>query len=229
MRTLSILPNIVEVAMDRSLIVNVKTLGKKEVLFKCPFCREESKPQKNKKYYLSLNEHKNVFKCWFCKEYGGVVKFISLLDGVSESNIIENLRKKNGFNYKKHPAEKLSRTQLGMIGYSNINWVQCREFDSELYYKFREHVFQKWLSFLNNQKEIAYKQIYAGILSGRYKESIKKVKDMEQQIGVAILEDVLNSLSRDERTEEELQRELFVTGVIGTEHPSIMFTQSIAN
>ncbi|WP_035723194.1 hypothetical protein [Gracilibacillus boraciitolerans] len=68
---MSLLPNIVEVADSHGLDCNFKTRGKKEVMFKCPFCHADS--NKNR-FYLSLNEDKNVFKCWHCKESGGRVE-----------------------------------------------------------------------------------------------------------------------------------------------------------
>lgn len=222
---MSILPNIVDVAFEHNLTVNSKTVGKKEVLCKCPFCLEDLKPSKIKRYYLSLNESKNTFKCWFCGSKGGVVKFISLLNGSPESEIIENLRKENGFNYKKHPAEKLSTSQLSMIGYPNINWVNNREFDVEIYKAFRDHVHQKWLSFVDQEKAVAYKLVYGGILSGDYHGAIKKVKDIEQILEVKILDDILKALSKDMRTDDELEMEMFVSDLYGKEHH--FFTSSL--
>lgn len=221
---MSILPNIVDVAFDHNLTVNSKTIGKKEVQFKCPFCLEDSQPSKIKRYYLSLNENKNIFKCWFCGAKGGVIKFISLLDGSPESEIVENLRKENGFNYQKHPAEKLSTTQLKMIGYPNINWINNREFDVELYKAFREHVYQKWLSFVEDQKALAYKLVFAGILSGNYQDAIKMVKKIEQNLGIQILDEVLKTLSKDTRTDKELAWEIFVSELDGKVHPSFTFS-----
>lgn len=217
---MSILPNIVEVAIEHNLTIKKNTLGKKEVLCKCPFCLEDMKPHKIKrKWYLSLNEDKNCFKCWYCGEKGGVVRFISLLDGIPENEIIEKLRKENGFHYQKHPAEKLSRTQLKMIGYPNINWVKNREFDVELYKRFREAVWQKWLAFVETKKCYAYKVIYAGILSGDFQRAIKEVKKMEVELGTKILDDVLERISKETRTDEELQMEKFVAMVCKKEHP----------
>ena len=217
---MTILPNIVEVAIKHNLHIKKETIGKKEVLCKCPFCLEDQKPHKiKKKWYLSLNEDKNVFKCWFCGEKGGVVRFISLLDGIPENEIIEKLRKENGFHYQKHPAERLSRTQLKMIGYPNINWVKNREFDVEFYKKFREEVWQRWLDFIEDKKDEAYREIFAGILLGNYQKSIKRVKKMEAELGANLLKDVLKRLSKEERNEKELQMEKFICEICKKEHP----------
>ncbi|NRG44251.1 hypothetical protein HRF87_05675 [Bacillus sp. CRN 9] len=226
---MTILPNIVDVAREFSLEINLKTIGKKEVLSKCPFCHEDSKPSKVKRYYLSLNEDKNVFKCWFCKEFGGVVKFLSLLSGQGETQIIEQLRKENGFKYQKHPAEKLSKYQLKLIGYPNVNWVKNREYDYELYKMFREQVYTSWLSFIETHKEKAYKRIYGGILTGQYNEAISDVKNMEKELNITVLEDVLNAISCDEHNENQITSELFVAEVFKKEHPVFTsFNKSIA-
>lgn len=217
----SILPNIVDVASKHNLVMNPKTIGKKEVLCKCPFCLEDS--NKKNKYFLSLNGDKNVYKCWYCGLFGGVVKFISLLEGKTESEIIEKLRNENSFNYKKHPAEKLSKAQLKMIGYPNVNWVKNREYDVELYLQFREVVIQKWLSFVEEQKAWAYRQVFAGILTGDYNGAIKKVKVIEQKLEISILDDVLKLISNDKRTDEEFELEMFVASVCKKEHPSLTF------
>lgn len=222
---MSILPNIVDVALEHNLTVKSGTIGKKEVLCKCPFCLEDS--NKPKKYYLSLNENKNVFKCWYCKEHGGVLKLLSFLTNQRESEIIESLRKKNGFSYKKHPAEKLSRGQLRMIGYPNINWVKNREFDVELYKAFRNHVYKEWLSFIESQKLVAYQTLYAGILTNDYRGAINKVEEMEKELGVDLLADVLKELSKEKRTEQVRSREEFVVTIINKEHPYHTFQSSI--
>lgn len=60
---------------------------------KCPFCREDAKLGKEKKFYLSLNTVDQVFKCWFCKESGGVFRLIALLEGAPEGKVIEQFRK----------------------------------------------------------------------------------------------------------------------------------------
>ncbi|WP_047980646.1 hypothetical protein [Ornithinibacillus contaminans] len=222
---MSILPNIVDVALEHNLTVKTGTIGKKEVLCKCPFCLEDS--NKPNKYYLSLNENKNVFKCWYCKKYGGVLKLLSFLTDQKESDIIESLRKQNGFSYKKHPAEKLSRNQLRMIGFPNINWVNNREFDVDLYKAFREHVYKEWLAFVDYQRLEAYQTIYTGILTNDYKGAIAKVEKLELELGVNLLADVLKEISNDKRTERASEREEFVHSILNKEHPFYTLQSSI--
>ncbi|MDQ0338154.1 hypothetical protein J2S00_000938 [Caldalkalibacillus uzonensis] len=110
------LPEILPNAEQHGLIINERTREKREVLAKCPFCEEDSKPGKEKKFYLSLNTQDQVFKCWFCGEAGGVFRFISLLENIPESEVIERYRGKKG-KYKPHPAERLTLSQLRLLGY----------------------------------------------------------------------------------------------------------------
>lgn len=51
------LPSIIKIADHYGLENDPKTYGRKESLFKCPFCQSN-------KYHLSLNTQDNVFKCW---------------------------------------------------------------------------------------------------------------------------------------------------------------------
>lgn len=64
---MSLLPNIVEVADSHGLDCNFKTRGKKEVMFKCPFCHADS--NKNR-FYLSLNEDKMFLNVGTAKNQG---------------------------------------------------------------------------------------------------------------------------------------------------------------
>lgn len=100
------LPNILDVAAEHGLTFQPRSYGKKQTLAKCPFCLEDDQPRKRKKYYLSLNTHEQVFKCWYCGESGGVFRFMALLEGVSENEVIDRYRKKSGSTYQRHPAEK---------------------------------------------------------------------------------------------------------------------------
>ncbi|WP_280618032.1 hypothetical protein [Heyndrickxia oleronia] len=60
---ITLLPSIINVARENNLIINERSLTKKEVLCKCPFClMDASRP---KKFYLSLNPKENIFKCWY--------------------------------------------------------------------------------------------------------------------------------------------------------------------
>ncbi|KAA9019003.1 CHC2 zinc finger domain-containing protein [Niallia endozanthoxylica] len=213
----TILPNILDVAEQYHLEADRKTIGKKETRFKCPFCHADA--NRLKKYFLSINEEKNVFKCWSCQESGGVLKLIAFLENKSEQEMIEQLRTNNGFNYQKHPAERLTRNQLKMIGYEKIDWIKNREYDVELYKHFRNYVYQKWINFAEHKQDLAYQQLYIGLLSGKFQQAVKKVEIEEKELGISLLDKALKRLSSTERSLEELEREEFVAAVCNRKHP----------
>lgn len=128
------LPSILEVAERFGLESDPKTYGKKESLFKCPFCREDA--NKPKKYYLSLNTEENVFKCWYCLESGGVLHFEALLS----NQPYEEVRKKYlGETRNVHPALKLSPSQLRKIG-----WLEVKRKNFEKFQKSKDQVIRDW-------------------------------------------------------------------------------------
>lgn len=212
----SILPNVLDIAERNNLEVDKRTLGKKEVRYKCPFCLADS--NRRNKYYLSLNEDKNVFKCWYCKEAGGVLRFISLLEEKSENELIEEIRQKNGSQYKRHPAERLTRSQLALIGYPKINWVANRKFDYEFYKIYREKVWNDWLKYVKAQKKYCYQLLYVGLFSG-FEHSIKKVKEIEKEIGEEFLDKLLESLFQEEKSDVLVSLEARACELVGRVHP----------
>jgi uncharacterized Zn-finger protein len=220
----SILPNILDVAEQYNLEADRKTIGKKEARFKCPFCHADA--NRSQKYFLSINEDKNVFKCWYCQASGGVLKLMSFLENKSEQEIIEQLRGNNGFSYQKHPVEKLTRSQLKMIGYEKIDWVKNREYDIELYKHFRNYVYQKWLDFVVYKQDCAYRQLYVGLLCGRFQQAVKKTEKEEKELSISLLDKALKKLSSNERSVEELEGEEFVAAICNRKHP---FYENIDN
>lgn len=214
---MSILPNVLEVASRNHLEADSKTLGKKEVRFKCPFCLADS--NRKGKYYLSLNQDKNVFKCWYCKESGGVLRFISLLEEKSEQDLIEEIRQKNGSSYKKHPAERLTRHQLELIGYPKIDWVANRNFDYQLYKSYRERVWKDWKAYVARQKELAYKLLFVGLLNGEFKKSIEQVKEIEKEVNETFLDNLVKHLFKEKKSDELFRVELFACHIAGRDHP----------
>ncbi|MFD1363158.1 CHC2 zinc finger domain-containing protein [Lentibacillus salinarum] len=213
---MSLLPDVLEVADQHGLQLDRRTQGHKEERAKCPFCHADA--GKNK-FYLSLNKAKNVYKCWWCKESGGVLRFISLLDGVSEQELIETIRKKNGSTYKKHPAERLTTSQLRLFGYPSINWVENRKFDYQLYKAFRETVYREWLSYVQSQKESAYRLLFVGLTNGDLKGSVQKVKAMEKELQVEFLQDLLNCLFQESKDDKTFDLECRAAALVGQSHP----------
>lgn len=213
---MSLLPNVLEVAEQHGLQLDSKTQRQKEVRAKCPFCHADA--GKNR-FYLSLNEDKNVFKCWHCKEGGGVLRFISLLDGVSEQQLIENIRNENGLTYKKHPAERLTTSQLRLIGYPKIDWVKNREYDYQLYKAYRQKVLAKWTAYVDEQKQFAYRLLFVGLTSGDLKGSIQKVKEIEEELQNEFLQDLLNCLFQESKNDKTFDLESRASSLVGQSHP----------
>lgn len=131
------LPSIMHVAERFHLESDPNTYGKKESRFKCPFCEQDSLPENQDKYYLSLNIEDNLFKCWFCDKSGGVLQFESLLS----QKPYEEIREKYFGKRKRdlHPAYRLSPDQLKQIG-----WQSKKRDDFKGFSKQKEQVIEDW-------------------------------------------------------------------------------------
>lgn len=211
----NLLPNIIDVAVRNNLEINKKTFKKKEVRCKCPFCKEDA--NKKNKFYLSLNASKNVFKCWYCKENGGVLRFISLLEGKSEQELIDELRAKNGNMKKKHPAERLTKHQLALIGY-NIDWFANQQFDSNFAYQFRQRVWSEWQAYVADRKRYCYQLLFAGMFSG-FKKSLEQVQEIEKDLNVKFVDELLDELFKERKEEDTFQLEELTSELVGRVHP----------
>ncbi|WP_046176228.1 hypothetical protein [Domibacillus indicus] len=194
------LPNILDVASEHKLTFQPRSLGKKQTLAKCPFCREDDQPRKRKKYYLSLNTQEQIFKCWYCGESGGVFRFMALLEGVSENEVIDRYRKKSRSTYKLHPAEKLTSSQCRMMGLDKKpDWMGIRKFDYPSYKKLRELVWKAWNQFLQNEKRFAYQLLVISIAGRTYGKAVEAIGKREKEIGAPFLKEVLDIYSLSER------------------------------
>lgn len=132
------LPNILDVAEENGVILNPRTLKKKEVYAKCPFCLGDANI--NGKYKLSLNVEKNCFKCWLCKTSGGVLEFESRLTGMTFQEVKQKYFGKNS--KKRHYAEYLSPMQLRKIG-----WDEYKRNNRENFLKRRNDVLRDWKTY----------------------------------------------------------------------------------
>ncbi|KRG16869.1 hypothetical protein ACA29_03040 [Lederbergia galactosidilytica] len=131
------LPKILDIAEENRLTFKRNTYGKKEVLCKCPFCHEDEKPGKTKKFYLSLNTHDQVYRCWFCGEAGGVLQFEAKLTGLSYHEVKE--KRLGTLRKPLHPAERLNPKQLETIG-----WKEKKRKDRQAFKQKREDVLLDW-------------------------------------------------------------------------------------
>lgn len=201
--------------------IDTRTLGKREVLGKCPFCHN-AQHKRTRRHYLSLNEMKNLFHCWWCKERGGVIRFISLLSGEPESDILERIRRENSqSSYNKHPAERLTTYQLKLLGYGRIDWIGNRHFDYDEYLAFRERVWAEWQIFLDEQVRRAYQSVWMYMLKGEIATGYQIVTKREQDIGAPLMERVLQYFSMEgyEQAEDRLSTEDFVCQILHIPHP----------
>lgn len=184
------LPSIIDVARENHLIFNERTLNKKEVMVKCPFCHMDT--HKPKKFYLSLNEEKNCFKCWHCKEYGGVLQFESLITGTP----YQEVRQKYFGDKKKvyHPAELLSPKQL-----KAIDWAEIKRKHQEEYKASLEQVIADWKSHVHENCILAFAKFLIGIETQKYQLVIENIQKQAEEAQIpSLLEDVLNMYSSSE-------------------------------
>jgi len=207
------LPDILEVANAHNLTFNPRTYGKKQSTCKCPFCYEDSQPHKRRKYYLSLNTQDMLYKCWFCGESGGVFRFMSLLEGRPESEIIAEYRKGRGSGYAPHPAERLSSSQLRLVGLRKPNWAEARKVDFEIYKSLRRCVLKAWEQFVEKEIRSAYRLFYLGIVTCTYEKQKERIKAREKVVGEPLFDRVLDVYSLPRRPGWCRQSERFVLEV----------------
>ncbi|MFZ7947188.1 MULTISPECIES: CHC2 zinc finger domain-containing protein [Bacillaceae] len=131
------LPKILDVAEENGVTIKLNTYGKRQVLCKCPFCQEDSKPGKEKRFYLSLNTNEQIFRCWYCGESGGVIQFEAKLTGLPYNQVKE--KRLGKLRKPLHPAERLNPKQLDAIG-----WKDKKRKDRKAFAQRREDVFLDW-------------------------------------------------------------------------------------
>ncbi|MFJ2043924.1 hypothetical protein ACIOBL_09985 [Paenibacillus taichungensis] len=204
------LPDIVAIAEQHGLQINPYSRSREEVACKCPFCHEDSKPGKKRRYYLSLNSKDQVFKCWFCKESGGVFRFISLLENIPEEKVKQRFRKRRIV----HPAERLSQNQRRLLrehtGVREPNWKQMRERDFSYYLRSLDLFWDSWKEFLMKEQRDAYFQLIVGIKTCTYQNYIEKIRQREREIESPLLESVLQIYSCASRPKWTEDAERFV-------------------
>ena len=212
----SLLPPILEVADKNGLKINERTRKRKEVACKCPYCYQD---QAKEKYYLSLNTDYNVFKCWRCKASGGVLKLMAYLEDCSEKELIQNIRKQGGYQYRKHPAEQLTSDQLRAIGYPHVNWIESRKYDDQLYKAFRAHVITKWRAYVEGKKMDAYRALFLGLITNSFQAGVNKVREIEKHTNEKMLDDLLKELSKEQKSDEFADIEIRTIELLNLKHP----------
>lgn len=190
----SILPNILDVAQEHGLSLGNRTSRPDEVRVCCPFCGDS-------KYHLYLNTDKQVFNCYRCGEKGGVVRFISLLSGEQETEVLCRLKNKTGRKSqakrkKLHPATSLNTFQLREIGYeARPYWSVFFKETPNLAKEYADNVWQDWQEFLSREKQLALRNLYIALKENKYGEEVEKIKARSKEIGVDLLTPCLNAYS----------------------------------
>lgn len=213
------LPEILDIAKKHNLTINQNTLNKKEVQCKCPFCGEDEMPGKQKRFYLSLNTDRQVFRCWFCGEKGGVFRFISLLEHKSENEILAEFRKNSG--YRQHPAEKLTLSQLRLIGFDKKpNWGEMRKQNPVMYKNHLNWFWTEWNQFVNEERKLAYGTLFIGTITGKYQQSVDRIKAREREIGASLLNEALKVYSSKVRPKWAKDKERLALELCNQNNPS---------
>lgn len=197
----SILPNIMDVALKHNVSFSTLQILNRpdEKRAVCPF--HVCTTHKDKvEYHLYINTEKNTFKCFSCGEKGGVVRFISLLEGIPEQRILEGLREpfKNKGRRNFHPAERLNSLQLKKLGFLPGSWSDFKRkwVHNPVYIRnTMDYIWGRWRNFVNYRIEMAYKELLIGLNIGRYKETIEKIKKESLELGEDILGPVLKIYS----------------------------------
>jgi hypothetical protein len=196
--SVNILPDICEYAISKKLLYDPKSLKYKEVRFECIWCGGTTpKP----KYKLSLNREKGTFKCWICKQEGGTIDFIMALENKSKDEVIQELREKAGLGKgkpkKRHPAEKLTVTQLKLIGFKPIRSTM----NMSPAYKKRvlDWIWSEWNDFLDYKRKCALQTLMICIKADIFYKAVPQIKEMSKEIGYDLLPDVFEAYGSGEQ------------------------------
>src|SRR5690606_16778645 len=144
---------------------------------------------------------------------GGVFRFISLLEGISEDEVIEKYREQKGKKYRPHPAERLTTTQLKLIRYQKKpDWAEIRKGIYDYNLDFRTRMRNEWKVFMADEKYFAFQQLVLGITNGTYQKVVRMIKERQREIGSPLLEPVLKIYSMSERPKwaEEAERNVLL-------------------
>lgn len=158
------MPNVMDIAREYELTQNPKTSDEKEAMFKCPFCKEDA--SKKGKYYLSLNEVKNVFKCWYCSEYGGAIALEAKITGEPFNKV--KARRMGEKAKSQQKAFALSPEQLKEIG-----WHKTKRNDYNSFAANHKRVWKYWKSYEYEQM-VKYHAMFLLIGYYPYDEKLKE-------------------------------------------------------
>ena len=196
---MSILPEIIEVAEQHGLLGSYQNVSGRtdEKRVNCPFC-----PKGDRKRKLYINSAKNTFKCFRCGEGGGVLRFMSLLTGDSETEVVDRLKEEHGYSQnpnkpkrKKHPAENLNSFQLHELGFHSPkpDWFKRLLENPEYTKRVLDYIWAEWQSLIHYELAQSYKHLSLGITCGVYLKTLEKVTKRSRELGFDLLTPVLSA------------------------------------
>lgn len=189
----SILPEIWAVAEDYRLGEPVTTGRPDEIRYNCPFCGDRG-------YHLYLNREKNAFNCYKCGKSGGVLRFLALLTGKGEMELLDEIRQQKSarpLNKKSHPAKRLSAFQLKEMGFSvKADWKAIEKRDRGYAKRTLDWLWAEWQEFKTYELCQAYKKLLLGLACGQYLDAVEEVFNRSRQIGYDLLTPVLEVYAR---------------------------------
>ena len=99
---------IVDTARRCGLVLDSRTLRRREVEATCPFCGDHGKG----KYHLSLNTATDQFRCNLCGAHGNSVSLYARLHGVNNKQAFQELSKEtNVYPIPKQPTPQNTETE----------------------------------------------------------------------------------------------------------------------
>jgi len=170
-----VLPDIVEVARKHGLEIRHRTTTNGDYRANCPFC-ERNGLTPDRKYHLYLAPadkpgRQNVFHCFRCGEQGGVAKFIALLTGRDEAEVVEEFRRRWWEEHAgqkprpRHPAESLTEEQIRRTGLMDYrpDWRGWWKANPEATKKVLDALWKEWNRYLRPYRILGFALLLKGI------------------------------------------------------------------
>ncbi|MBR8660674.1 hypothetical protein [Brevibacillus sp. NL20B1] len=192
---MSIFPEILDVADRFNLLAQQKPAPRGEIRIHCPFCAEIVGTA-DRGFHLYLNPFKNTFHCFRCQVKGGVAKFIGLLQGKGEQEVIDEYKAKHEAARRKkrkkktwedHPAMKLSAHQWKLMGF--LGKIDGKMFHTNPHYAraVLQWAWREWQLFTSEKSKEAFHVLLLGKYLDDEKAAEEFVRKTEKETGIESL------------------------------------------
>lgn len=189
---MSIFPDILDVAARYNLLAQQKSAPRGEIRVHCPFCAEVV-GKADHEFHLYLSPLKNTFHCFRCQTKGGVAKFIGLLEGKGEQEVIDEYKAKHDAAKRKkqkkrawenHPAMKLSAHQWKLMGF--LGKIDGKMFRLNQAYAraVLQWAWREWQLFTSERTKEALHVLLLGKYLAHEKTAEEFVRKMEKETGI---------------------------------------------